>query len=218
MSACTGRLAEIHVVATASFGGGATLALEDFQIAAERLGPGVSAALVRAFAEVESGGKSGFTADNLPIIAFEGHRFRQHTKGAYDRSHPGLSYHYARKAGPEWYRNNRNQNCAWQTLREAMQLDFEAALKSCSWGMFQIMGENHAACGYGTVRVFVAAMKAGARGQLEAFIGFCKQRSGMVKAMKEHDYVAMASLYNGKNFGDYDERIRKAHKKHSESK
>lgn len=84
-----------------------TLKSFDYLNAAKELGAGIEVALVRAIAEVESGGKSGFGPDGLPIIAFEGHLFRKHTNNKYDKNHPSLSYEYVKKAGPEWQQNNK---------------------------------------------------------------------------------------------------------------
>lgn len=94
-------------------GGAGKLTEASFKAAAEALEPGVQVAMIRAFADVESGGKSGFDPSELPIIAYEGHWFRKYTKGKYDKSHPLLSYPYKKKAGPEWQANNRNQDSAW---------------------------------------------------------------------------------------------------------
>jgi hypothetical protein len=46
------------------------------------------------------------------------------------------------------------------------------------------MGFNYSACGYATVDDFVAAMKAGESGQLDAFLGHCKKTPGMVGALQ----------------------------------
>jgi len=186
----------------------------DFQAAATALGPGVQVAMIHAFAQVESGGRSGFGPAGLPVIAYEGHIFRKHTKNAYDLTHPLLSYPYKKKAGPEWHANNKDQETAWTTLKQAMELDHNAALKSCSWGMFQVMGFNYDTCGYSNVDDFVAAMKAGARGQLDAFIGFCKKTGGLREALAAKDFKTCAILYNGQDYGDYDERIKKAFQKY----
>lgn len=110
--------------------------------------------------------------------------------------------------------NNANQSRAWATLNEAAALDRSAALQCCSWGMFQVMGFNYKMCGYSTVEAFVTAMKAGERGQIAAFVGYCKGRSGMIPAMKSLDFVGMARAYNGKDYGDYDRRIKRAYLKH----
>lgn len=185
----------------------------DFDDAAQALGSGVSAAIIRAFAVVESGGKSGFGPEGRPVIAYEGHVFRKYTKRQFDKTHPMLSYPYKEKGGAEWKWNNKNQKTAWETLSEAMQLNHEAALLACSWGMFQVMGFNFKKCGYESVESFVAAMKAGERGQLDAFVGFCKNTQGVVDALRSLDYKKLATLYNGKDYGNYDRRIEKAYRK-----
>lgn len=183
----------------------------DFEIAAKQLD--VETSLIKAFAIVESGGRSGFGPDSLPVIAFEGHWFRRLTSKRFDRSHPKLSYPYQVKAGPEWKQNNKDQRAAWKTLDTASELDAVAAVMSCSWGMFQVMGFNHGKCGFKSPLSFVNAMKAGEPGQLTAFVSFCQSVPGLVPAMKASDYRAMATLYNGKDFGDYDVRIKTNHLK-----
>jgi hypothetical protein len=195
-------------------GGAGKLTEANFAAAAEALKPGVQSAMIRAFAEVESGGKSGFGPSGLPIIAYEGHWFRKYTKGKYDKSHPLLSYPYKKKAGPEWQANNKDQDRAWKTLNAAMDLHHGAALMSSSWGMFQVMGFNYATCGFATVDDFVAKMKAGEEGQLDAFVGFCLKTRGLRKALADKNFVDCAKIYNGKDYGDYDKRIERAFKKY----
>jgi hypothetical protein len=188
----------------------------DYQNAAKALGAEI--AMVRAFAIVESGGKSGFGPTGFPLIAFEGHKFRKLTKRAYDKTYPLLSYEYKKKAGPEWQANNRTQSQALETLKKAMLLDSSAALKSCSWGMFQIMGEYHKDCGFNTVESFVEAMKEGEPPQLLAFISFCKRKPGLQRALTGKDFVNCARLYNGEDYGIYDKLIRKEYEKQSSKK
>ncbi len=185
---------------------------EDFVDAAKTLG-GASVAVIKAFAEVESGGKSGFGSDGLPVIAYEGHIFRRLTKRLHDR-HMRLSYVYLEKAGAQWKLNNRSHSVSWQTLRAAMELDANAALQSCSWGKFQIMGFNHKACGFENVLDFVMAMKTGEREQLMGFVKFCKSRSDLISAIMAKDFKKIACLYNGVNYGDYDKRMERSYKKH----
>jgi N-acetylmuramidase len=195
--------------AKTALAGAAKLTDADFAAAADALKPGVQVAMIRAFAEVESGGKSGFGPSGLPIIAFEGHLFRKYSKGKFDQSNPLLSYPYKQKAGPEWQQNNKNQQTAWKTLNAALALDQEAALLSCSWGMFQVMGFNFAACGYKSVDDFVTGMKAGERGQLDAFVGFIKSTAGLRQALADKNFAKCASSYNGKDYGNYDKLIEK---------
>ena len=76
-----------------------TLTEADFQAAAKALDSDVEVAMVKAIAKVESGGRSGFNAAGLPVIAYEGHYFRRLTNKQYDQTHPLLSYQYGKKAG-----------------------------------------------------------------------------------------------------------------------
>jgi len=200
-----------QMVLQATCDGGTTLSDSDFQNAATQLGHGITANLVKAFATVESGGRSGFGPANLPVIAFEGHIFRRYTKHKYDRTHPLLSYPYKKKAGPQWQANNKDQAKAWETMATAFALDQEAALKSASWGMFQIMGFNFADCGYKNAFEFVTAMKLNAGQQLKAFLGFCSKNPAFIKAAKSKDYAGIARSYNGNDYGDYDVRIKRAY-------
>ena len=103
--------------------GGMTLSETDFQNAATQLGSGISVNIIKAFATVESGGRSGFGPAKLPVIAFEGHLFRKYTKHIYDQAHPLLSYPYKKKAGPQWQANNKDQAKAWETMATAFALD-----------------------------------------------------------------------------------------------
>ncbi|GEM_PF-313143 len=196
---------QILLVATRSI-----LTEADFAAAAAKLGAGIPVALVRAFAEVESGGRSAFDFAGRPVIAYEGHVFRKMTGGRFDEEHALLSYPYPGKAGEQWKTNNANQDASWKTLEAAIQLDQDAALQACSWGMFQVMGFNYQDCGYPSATAFVEAIKSSAGAQLDAFVTFCKAKKGMVEAMARRDYAIMATLYNGADYGDYDERIKNA--------
>lgn len=200
-----------QLILQATCDGGMTLSDSDFQNAATQLGNGISVNIIRAFATVESGGRSGFGPAKLPVIAFEGHLFRKYTKRIYDQAHPLLSYPYVRKAGPQWQVNNKDQIKAWETMATAFALNQEAALMSASWGMFQIMGFNFAACGYTSVFEFVAALKVNAGNQLKAFLALCSHSPALMKAMKAKDFTAMARNYNGEDYGNYDDLMKKAY-------
>jgi hypothetical protein len=182
----------------------------DYAAAAEALQPGVEIAMIHAFADVESGGRSGFGPHGLPKIAYEGHLFRQYTQHRYDADYPLLSYPYVTKAGPEWKANNKNQETAWATLNQAVALDRTAALSACSWGMFQVLGANFEMCGCSDVEAFVERMKSGARGHLDAFVSYCKKTRGLRDALAAKDFVSCARLYNGLDYGDYPTRLEQA--------
>lgn len=81
--------------------------------------------------------------------------------------------------------------------------------------MFQVMGFNYKGCGFASVDEFVASMKAGERGQLDAFVGFCKSSNALLEALRANNFAKMAELYNGADYGNYDVKIKKAFEKYS---
>jgi hypothetical protein len=185
-----------------------TLEEEDFAEAAARIGCNVAA--VKAVTEVESRG-GGFDPEGDPKTLFEGHWFHKYTKGIYSKDYPHLSYaKWTRKFyGKSWIQEK-------QRLNEAIELDEEAALKSASWGMFQIMGGNYEDCGFDNVFDFVAAMRDSEAAQLDAFVSFILARD-LDHALIKRDWAAFAYRYNGPGYktNKYDEKLAAAYKRAS---
>ena len=181
-----------------------TLVESDFERAAKLLK--VDVATIKAVAEVESRGK-GFYADGFPVILFERHKFRKFTNGKYDGSHPHLSN---KTAGG--YRESSRKK-----FNEAFKLNPDAAMKSCSWGKFQVMGFNHKICGYETVGEFVDAMKESEGKHLDAFCLFVKANN-LAQALWKKDWERFARGYNGEDYkkNRYDEKLAEAYERHSE--
>lgn len=166
---------------------------EDYAEAADCLG--CEEAIIRAVYEVESRGH-GFGPDGRPLILFEPHVFSRLTGHRFDRSHGGVSYRtWGEKPYPRGTEAERHA-ANWDRLAYAAQLDHAAAHKACSWGAPQIMGFNHALCGYADLDTFVAAMSAGEREQLMAFVVFVKA-SGLEAEMRERRWEDFARRYNG---------------------
>ena len=98
---------------------------------------------------------------------------------------------------------------SWQYLKlaKAYELDKEAALMSCSWGKFQIMGEAFSACGKRSAREFVLAMCVSVREHLTALVGFCN--NNIKAALVAKNWKAIASGYNGPDYrkNNYDTNI-----------
>jgi hypothetical protein len=166
---------------------------------------------IRAVAHVEGRG-AGFMTGRA-IIRFEGHVFRRLTGKKFDLSHPTLSHPYMLKCP-----YNGNQVREYKRLAIAMQLDPEAAMQSCSWGMFQIMGFHYRICGFKTIHEFVDAMKVSVGQQLEIFCKFLISQ-GLDDELREHRWAAFALRYNGTNYkgdpadpdDDYDVQLEKAY-------
>lgn len=173
--------------------------------AAKKLGCEVAA--VRAVVDVESGG--GFLLDGRPKILFERHYFSRLTKGRFDASHPGIS-------NGAWGGYGAGGAHQYDRLAEAIGCDRDAALRSASWGMFQIMGDNYRAAGFDDVASYVKAMVSGEPAQLDAFVSFVK-KSGLADELGRRDWAGFARGYNGPAYRDnrYDEKLGAAFAFHS---
>lgn len=179
---------------------------KDYQEAAKLLRCEV--AVIKAVAEVESAG-GGFRADKKPKILFEGHFFNKFTSGKYLKSNPDLAcinWEAARK----YYSKDQ-----YARLQLAKELDKTAALKSCSWGKFQIMGFNHTLCGFTDVEAFVNAMYINEYEHLKAFIRYCMSRK-IDGFLREKNWAKFAEFYNGPGYkkNNYDTKLATAYRKY----
>lgn len=185
-----------------------SISVDDFKILAARLN--LDVAVLQAVAHVESAGE-GFLAppSELPKVLFEGHAFHKLTQGRFDASHPNLSY-------PKWDRSKyaKTRLDEWKRVDAACVLDRIAALQSTSWGAFQIMGFNYAACGFSDVEAFVRAQHSGAGSQLDVFARFI-DRPAFLKPLRAWDWAGFAKLYNGPGYAanQYDSKLEQAHRR-----
>jgi hypothetical protein len=188
---------------------GAALTEQDFAAAAQNLGCEVAAA--KAVAEVETAGAS-FDANRRPTILYERHIFARNTvpKGKFNQSHPNLSANTG--YGKGGYGTKDEQ---YARLAGAYQLDPDAALKAASWGKFQILGENHQACGFASVGDFVKAMTVSEVEHVKAFVRFVQSSPKLVNALRNKDWASFARLYNGPGYKtfSYDTKLAAAYVK-----
>lgn len=102
------------------------------------------------------------------------------------------------------------------TFDVAYKINPTEAMKSSSWGMFQVMGFNYEAAGYSSVDAMVDDYKKGESQQLNSFVK-------LILAWKLDDelrglkFAAIAKAYNGPNYkvNDYDTDIEKFYKLYS---
>lgn len=87
----------------------------------------------------------------------------------------------------------------YSRLEAAIALEREPALRSASWGMFQIMGFNHQKAGYASVQAFVDAMRTDEAEQLMAFIRFILGE-GLGGYLKAKEWKQFAEKYNGPDY------------------
>ena len=175
-----------------------TITKENIAIAASKLG--VEPCFIAAVASNESGNK-GFLPSGNVVIRFEKHVFLRELK---KRKSPQSHIDTAAKL----------TGTGWATLNAAIALNEEAALASASWGMFQIMGFNYAACGFTSVASFVAAQKRSEEEQLAAFVAFVRSE-GLAPVMQRLDYAQFARRYNGPGYAanQYDTKLRAAYQR-----
>ncbi|MCL1974364.1 MAG: N-acetylmuramidase family protein [Bacteroidetes bacterium] len=185
----------------------------DFEQGAQTLN--IDVAAIRAVHQVESAGRSGFLPDGRPEILFEGHIFWGQLKKA------GITpeIHQPENSDilfPEWDKSSyKGGTKEYPRLIRACLIHFESALKSASWGMFQIMGFNHQYCGYDTVFEYVSAMQQSQDKQFQAFIQFI-QNNGLDTLLRDHDWAEFARLYNGERYREnqYDEKLQMSYYLH----
>jgi hypothetical protein len=169
---------------------------------------GIEPAALWAVLAVETSG-CGFLPDRRPKILFERHVFSRLTAHRYDADDPDVSQPAAGGYGP-------GGAYQYERLMAAIQLDRAAALQSASWGLGQIMGENHDASGFAGVAEMAAAMTASEDRQLAAMAAYLQatQRSEL---LRRHDWSGFARLYNGPNYAahNYDGLLQQFHARYS---
>ena len=167
---------------------------------------GVHAPEIWTVLAVETSG-CGYLPDLRPQILYERHIFHRLTKGKYDDgdiSDPKPGGYGA--SGAHQY----------DRLAAAVAKDRTAALESCSWGIGQIMGENHAQAGFADVEQMVAAMSESEDRQLAAMGSFLMS-SRLNVPLQAHDWASFAHGYNGANYAinRYDIRLNGEFQKYS---
>ncbi|MQR02101.1 N-acetylmuramidase family protein [Glaciimonas soli] len=201
---------------------GEKLTEADYETAAKELDCEVEA--IKAFAIVESGG-SGFDKHNRPKVLFERQYFSRFTKSKFDKDYPDISA----KKGYRWkpvhkvksadeldkdsYPNagseDFNIELSYQRLVKAYKLDKDAALKACSWGIFQVLGANYAGA-FSSVQEMVKAVSKNEIGHLKTFVSFIKVNKLEIY-LKNKEWLTLAIKYNGPSQDKYDVKLKKCY-------
>lgn len=190
---------------------GTAIRLKDTDL--PRLGAtiGVGEDEIHAVLDVEARG-SGYDSQGRPAMLFEPHVFYRNLSGA-ERDKAvaqGLAYR-------NWKRNYPKDS--YPRLERAMKINKEAALRSASWGLGQILGENFAMCGYNRAEEMVLAFTESEGRQLEAMVKFIIA-AGLDDELRRHDWAGFARGYNGPGYkkNKYDVKLRQAYNKWSKIK
>lgn len=178
---------------------------------------GVDVACVKAVAEVESLG-NGFNSTGMVKILFERHKFYKFIAQKYGvpkanqlaAMHPDIC---SPKAGGY----TSSTATEHKRLDKAIAIDRECAMKSASWGRFQVMGFNHAAAGFSNVEDFCVAMWKSEDEHLRAFVNFIKANPNMHQHLKSRNWAGFANAYNGPAYAQnkYDTKLAAAYRKYS---
>lgn len=157
---------------------------------------GVGEDEVRAVIEVETAG-GGFDKQGRPKMLFEPHRFWLELGEGPKRAiaaDQGLAY-------PKWGAKPYPAD-SYPRLMLAIKIDANAALRSASFGLGQIMGFNHKAAGYASPGDMVAAFCDSEAAGLEAMIRFIESE-GLDDELRRHDWSAFARGYNGAGYAKH---------------
>jgi len=168
--------------------GSRTLTGGDLSLAAESLG--VDVASVRAVTHVESRA-SGFLSDGRPVILFERHIMRRRL------AELGRDVDLLQRYLPEIINGvpggYKGGSAEHDRLYLAQQIDFDSAVESASWGLFQIMGFHWKALGYESAKAFARAMNQSEGQQLDAFVRLIKADAGLHRALRSKNWADFAA-------------------------
>lgn len=151
---------------------------------------GISTRSALAVFSVESG-RAYDPATGLIIIRYEPHVFR-------------------RRSGHDirWKRGGQQQE--WTNLERAYEVNKEAALASCSYGLPQLMGFNWEVTDHPNQREMVLAFQRSCEEQVAGFFGFVRANN-LLRFIERSDWRAFTRRYNGPgNVDEYSGRLIRA--------
>lgn len=187
---------------------------ESFTVCAKDINCDIAA--IKAVAEVESGGE-GFLPNGKPTILFEPHIFWKQLKilgldvNLLIHTHP----EYKDILYPVWgtlpYGSKVSQ---YDRLARASAINRQAALKSASWGKFQIMGFNYNLCNCVDLQSFINAMYKDEDSHLRLFTKYIKA-TNLDDELMHLDWAGFARGYNGASYtkNNYDKKLKAAYLK-----
>jgi hypothetical protein len=162
---------------------------------------GVDYAKVKAFIEVESGGK-GFDDTGVLIIQFEPAWFKN--KAPYTPS--GL-----------WSQNGVERQVQERiAFNDAYKRNKDAALESTSIGLMQVMGFNYKRLGFATVGEMWDFAKVSEKNHIWLGLEYLRTDKVLFSALQKGNWKEVALRYNGKNYAKlgYDKKLAAAEKKY----
>ena len=175
---------------------------------------GVQPEALQAVAEVEAGPFGAFLDNGEPVILYERHIFHRLTNGRFAGAlAPGDFPREVSELSNPSAGGYGAVSIQHAKLAAAVRLDREAALKACSWGLFQILGLNHAEAGHPSLQAFVNAMYRSVDEHLRALVMYLRHDFRLVDALRSHEWAEFARLYNGPAYqkNHYDAKLAAAY-------
>lgn len=170
---------------------------------------GIDEAKIRAVVEVEARG-DGFYSSGAVTCLYEPHIAYKYAPPAVRSKLQKENLAYAKWGAIKYPKSSfaRIDRCA-EIAGE------ELAAIATSWGLPQMMGFNHAACGYGTAVDMVKAFARSEENQLDAMMRFIASKPSMAKALRVGDWATFAKDYNGPGFAKngYHTKLQAAHQR-----
>ena len=157
---------------------------------------GVGEDEIHAVIDVETAG-GGFDSEGRIRMLFEPHVFWRELGPGPERDRAaamGLAYQ-------EWGERAYPRD-SYPRLHSAMDINEDAALRSCSWGLGQIMGFNCQLAGHQTARAMVEAFADDEEVHLEAMVAFIIS-AGLDDELRRHDWRGFARGYNGSGYAKH---------------
>lgn len=166
--------------------------------------------LIRTVIEVEAP-RGGFDSRGRVTILFEPHVFYRNinVRSVRDRAvQEGLAY---RTWGQMRYPAD-----SYPRFSKAFQLDPVAAMKACSWGKGQVLGENHVYAGFDDIHAMVDSFKISEANQVRGMLSFIKNRR-LDGALRRQNWREFARGYNGSGYekNNYHVKLQRAYEKWS---
>lgn len=192
-------------------GQGRAAAISNDDMAALARELGCHPATLEAIAEVESNGFGWFDDGRIKILP-EPHKFDDYLpasrKGLAHRLGLATASYAATKASGHYKRMTNGPGPRYAFLARMIELDENAAFNAISVGRFQIMGFNHAVCGYPTAKAMFEAFVDSEANQLRAFGRFLVDKR-LKPALAAENFDLVEERYNGGGLnGVYATRMR----------
>lgn len=169
-------------------------------------------ATIMAVSTVEAGPYGAFLPTGEPVVLFEPHWFSRLTGGRHDWKkvpvsvglHDPLTARWRVISRPQWTPGTYGPvSVQHRRLSYAATLDRDAALKSASWGLYQVLGVNHVRAGHPTIQSFVNAAYRDVDAHLDMFVSYVLSDPRLAVAIRHRDWKTVTKLYNGTGQVDY---------------